>query len=72
MHLAYGEARGNAAEARRVYVMNHPDREAPDRKFFQNIGRHFREGTLRQVRARASFKRNCMLAAYALSECYLF
>lgn len=46
MHLAYGAAHSNAAEAARLYAVRFPNRELPDRRFFQRLDLQMREGRL--------------------------
>ena len=43
MHLTYGLALGNAAEAVRLYAQRFPDRELPDRRTFKRVDRNLRE-----------------------------
>ena len=43
MHLFYGQAMGNAAEARRLYQQHFPNRHIPDRKTFERVDRNLRE-----------------------------
>lgn len=50
MHYLYGMARGNSAEARRLYQERHPDRPVPHHNLFQRIHQRLWEN--------GSFKRN--------------
>ena len=43
MHLMYGLASGNAAEAVRLYAQRFPNRELPDRRTFERVDRNLRE-----------------------------
>lgn len=43
MQLIYGEAHGNASEARRVYSNKFPNRHLPNRKTFERVDRRLRE-----------------------------
>ncbi|KMQ82561.1 transposable element tc3 transposase, partial [Lasius niger] len=49
MHLMYGLAQGNAAEARRLYIQSFPNRDVPGKESFRNVDRNLREfGTLKK------------------------
>ena len=50
MHLAYGAANCNAAEAARLYAERFPGRDVPDRRYFQEVDRRLGETGNLQVK----------------------
>lgn len=49
MHIMYGLAQSNAAEARRLYIQSFPNRDVSGIKSFRNVDKNLREfGTLKK------------------------
>lgn len=49
MHIMYGLAQSNAAEARRLYIQSFPNRDVSGIESFRNVDRNLREfGTLKK------------------------
>jgi len=64
VHLAYGAARGNSGESRRIYLWQYPKRNLLHHTAFVSLGRWLRETATLQVRKLDSGRRRSVRTAY--------